>query len=391
MTTTSDREPGVRTGRRIGEVDAVRSFALFGILIANVVAAVTGIRSMQGGTFDFTFTFDTPVDQAVSAVVDAVFVNKFFVLFSFLFGYSFTLQLDAAARVQAPAVPRLLRRSAALFAIGAVHAALLWFGDILTLYAALGLLLVALRTLTPRTAVITAGCVLLSVAAVQLQMTSGGGNAEPPFDVQALDGYRGGPLDTLNAQLTIAPFFVMIIWLTQGPPALAMFLLGLAAGKRRLLEDVPALARWLPRIQWTGFLVGGPAAIWSALAAEGSQSPPGYVGALTTFTNPLLTAAYVATLLRLTRGRGGARLLAALAPAGRMAASNYIAQSLIFVLIYTGYGLALVDRMPLLGVVAIAVATYLTQLVASKWWLQRHPYGPVEWLLRSATNARFPS
>lgn len=63
-----------------------------------------------------------------------------------------------------------------------------------------------------------------------------------------------------------------------------MFLLGLAAGKRRLLEDVPALARWLPRIQWSGFLVGIPIAVWSALAAEGSL-PPGYVGALTPFTN----------------------------------------------------------------------------------------------------------
>ena len=63
-----------------------------------------------------------------------------------------------------------------------------------------------------------------------------------------------------------------------------MSLLGLAAGKRRLLEDVPALARWLPRIQWSGFLVGIPVAVWSALAAEGSL-PPGDVGALMPFTN----------------------------------------------------------------------------------------------------------
>jgi hypothetical protein len=38
----------------------------------------------------------------------------------------------------------------------------------------------------------------------------------------------------------------------------ALFAIGLAAGKRRLLEDVPALARWLPRIQWSGFLVRNP-------------------------------------------------------------------------------------------------------------------------------------
>jgi hypothetical protein len=227
ITTTSDHDPSVRTGRRIGEVDALRGFALFGILIANVIA-VTGILSIQDEAFDFTYTFDSPVDQAVSTVVDAAFVGKFFVLFSFLFGYSFTLQLDAAARAQAPAVPRLLRRCAALFAIGAVHAALLWFGDILTLYAALGLLLVALRNVTPRTAVITAGCILLALAALQFLATSGGGDAGLSFlDVQALgEGYRGGPLDTLAAQLSFDPAFAAVIWFGQGPSALAMFLLG---------------------------------------------------------------------------------------------------------------------------------------------------------------------
>jgi NAD(P)-dependent dehydrogenase (short-subunit alcohol dehydrogenase family) len=99
-------------------------------------------------------------------------------------------------------------------AFQAVHAALLWFGDIRTLYAALGLLLVALRNITPRTAVITAGCALLALATVQLLATSGGGDAGLSFlDVQALgEGYRGGPLDTLTAQLSFALAFAAVIW-----------------------------------------------------------------------------------------------------------------------------------------------------------------------------------
>ncbi len=129
MTTTSDHDPGVRTGRRIGEVDALHGFALFGILIANFVA-VTGILSIQDEAFDFTYTFDSPVDQAVSTVVDASFAGKFFVLFSSCSATRSPCSSTPPAPRPRPcrAVPRLLRRCAALFAIGAVHAALLWFG-----------------------------------------------------------------------------------------------------------------------------------------------------------------------------------------------------------------------------------------------------------------------
>jgi hypothetical protein len=94
-------------------------------------------------------------------------------------------------------------------------------------------------TSNPRTAVTLAGCILLAFAAIRLLAASGGGGAEPPFDVQALAGYRGGPLDTLAAQLAIAPTFAVVTWIGQGPPALAMFLLGLAAGNAAYWRTPP--------------------------------------------------------------------------------------------------------------------------------------------------------
>ncbi|APA98561.1 DUF418 domain-containing protein [Nocardia seriolae] len=106
--------------------------------------------------------------------------------------------------------------------------------------------------------------------------------------------------------------------------------------------------------------------------------------------NPFLTLGYATGIVWLTRYRW-AGPVSRLEPAGRMAASNYIGQSVIMMLIYTGYGLALADRVPPAGVVAIAIATYLVQLRVSAWWLRRHPYGPVEWLLRAATYWSVPA
>ena len=387
-TNAASRTSAPTAPQRIAALDALRGFALFGILITNVVVVSTILTLVGDG--ESALLFDGTVDLTVLAVVDVLFLGKFFLFFSFLFGYSFSLQLTAAAKAGAAPVPRLLRRCAVLFAIGLAHAFLLWFGDILTLYAALCLILVLLRNVRPRTAALLGGGLLVANSALALIPDDGSAS-----DLEFLDplwvheAYTGGPLDTLSAQLTLAPEFMAVIWTGQGPQALGMFLLGLAAGKVRLLDVKPSLLTWLPPLQWTGLLAGGAIAAWS-LFGTGDGELPAFGEALQTLTNPLVTLAYAATILRLAGGRGGSRLVAVLAPAGRMAATNYIAQSLVFVLVYTGYGLALVDRVPPLGVVAIATATYALQLVASALWLKRHPYGPVEWVMRAVTNAKIP-
>ncbi|MFF8609596.1 DUF418 domain-containing protein [Streptomyces sp. NPDC015346] len=109
-------------------------------------------------------------------------------------------------------------------------------------------------------------------------------------------------------------------------------------------------------------------------------------------TAPLLAAAYAATVLRLAcGGRHADRLIALLAPAGRMTLTNYLTQSLVLALLFTGYGAALVGHVPPSAVLAIALLLFMAQAVTSRWWLRRYGYGPLEWLLRSwATLTRPP-
>jgi uncharacterized protein len=369
---------------RVHEVDVVRGFALAGILVANI-----GFLADPGYAMEGSMPIpDGPVALAVTAFV----LTKFYIIFSFLFGYSFTLQMRSAERAGASVRARTLRRCLGLFVIGVLHGVLLWVGDILTLYAVLGLILLALRGIRPKTAVV-AGSVIVGVLTLLMALlawlTTLGPAADPtPADpsvaARTLALATGGPLDFLSLQIELYPPLVAMIWAFQGPMALAMFLFGLAAGKSRLLEETERWWHLLPRIQWLGFGAGIPGGILLALTA-GQEGAPELVGvAVSNVTSLLLAAAYVATLLRVIRrfpavGR-------ALAPAGRIAASNYLGQSVLVCLVFTGYGLALAGRLSPIAVMGVALVIYTVLLWLSARWLRTHRYGPVEYALRRLTN-----
>lgn len=372
---------------RVQEVDAVRGFALAGILVANI-----GFLADPGYALSGAMPIpDGPVASAITAFV----LTKFYIIFSFLFGYSFTLQMRAAERAGASVRARTLRRCLALFVIGLAHGLLLWIGDILTLYAVLGLVLLALRGLGPRTAVIAGSSIIgaltlfwLALAWLSTLDPAAGQPtaADPAAAARVLALATGGPLDFLTMQTELYPPLVAMIWLFQGPTALAMFLFGLAAGKSRLLEGIGRRPRLLARVQWAGFGIGLPGGLLYAWTSGRTGAVELLGGAVNTLTSILLAAAYVATLLRLIgRFPAAGRVLAA---PGRVAASNYVGQSLLIALVFTGYGLALAGRLSPIAVMGVALAIYTVLVWASARWLRTHRHGPVEYVLRRITNWR---
>ncbi|WP_116247489.1 DUF418 domain-containing protein [Nocardiopsis sp. FIRDI 009] len=387
MTTASDVRRDHASGR-LPQIDTLRGFALLGILLVNIGY----LASAYHGSGVEDPAFRAPPDHGVRAFVAVFLEAKFFLLFSFLFGYSFTLQLASAERRGVGFVPRFLRRLGGLFVLGAAHAVLLFPGDILTTYAVLGLVLLAARHLRPRTAVSAAVVILAVVGAayalLALALHAAGGAGVEPGTASAAEvaaeALRGDPASVVSAHLRQLPDVLFLLVFFQAPSALAAFLLGFAAGRRRALADPLAHGRTLVRLQWLGFtvgLLGGLVYAHASLTAPGGAYQVLALG-LDVVTAPLLAAAYAATVLRLSSGRFGPWLTAALAPPGRMALTHYLGQSLVCALLFTGYGAALVGRVSPLGTVAIALALFAVQAAMSRWWLRRHPYGPVEWLLR---------
>ncbi|MBB5917300.1 uncharacterized protein BJY24_006212 [Nocardia transvalensis] len=378
--------------QRIRDVDALRGFALLGIFIVNI----TFMASAYPGNLVTDPAHSGALDEAVRAAVELLVGMKFYLLFSFLFGYSFTLQMSAATRAGAEFVPRMLRRIAGLFAIGVLHTVLLYGGDVLTTYAVACLILLWLRNVRDRTAIRVAGwiyaVVLASIVATGLLVDTS--SFLPDADqarttaAEQTQAMLGGWGDVIGEHLSGLSLLVLQALTTQGPTALAMFLLGMVAGRRGLLARVRGDEPVLRRMQWIGFPLGLAGGLVYALG--GGPSTP-LVSAAGIASAPLLSAAYVATLLRLMHRPRTAWLRGALAPAGRIALTNYLAQSLIGLLVFTGIGLGAAGSVGPAGLLALAVAIFCAQLALSALWLRRYRYGPAEWALRWITLARRPA
>lgn len=385
-------------------MDVLRGFALLGILLINIVAF-----KAPGGSTILRFE-GGPLDQLVVRALILLVESKFFTLFSFLFGLGFGVQLLRARARGEPFVPRFARRLLVLALFGVLHVVLLWEGDILLLYALVGLLLIPFRDASLPTLLRWAGWLLivpvalfaLLFAALELSRASPeSARALQEADAAFLDEVRQGRATALDlygngsyGEVLVARVesygLTSVLLLSRVPSVLAMFLLGLYVGKRRVLERLDDHLVLVRRVRAWGLGLGLSA---SLLVTLGNATLPPISSLVALFFNqalagPLLVMGYAATLVLLLRGSAWRRRLRPLAATGRMALTNYLLQSLVCTLLFYGYGLGLAESVgPGVGVL-VAAGIYAAQAVFSGWWLRRFRFGPAEWLWRSLTYGR---
>ncbi len=383
-------------GDRITDIDALRGFALFGILLVNILA----FASASYGTGVLPPGGRTALETGLAFLISAIFELKFYLLFSFLFGYSVTLQMQSAEKAGAAFLPRMLRRQTGLFLIGVFHAVVLFYGDILTTYAILGVVLLVLRGLGDRAKILMAILLIVGtsvlwfgLAWLQWSAPARDDSALIAQHVQsALAAYQGTAHAIVGQHLSDMGAFFPLLLLLQAPCALSMFLVGFVLGRQRWLQDRDRFRPYLSRIVFLGLAIGLPGNLAYAYATQflsGTSLETAGL-ALSVLTAPFLTAAMIAAMLMAFGSRWIDRLRDYLASAGRAALSNYLAQSALCALIFHGYGLGLIGQFGLAATLSIAVAIFGVQLVVSRWWLARFCYGPVEWLLRALTIGRIP-
>jgi uncharacterized protein len=380
----------------------VRGFALFGVLLVN----------MYGFGAD-SVAWNSPIDQLAFALMRVFFDSTSLTLFSMLFGFGFAVQLERADTRGFRILPAYLRRLAVLFALGAAHA-LLYDGDILMLYAELGLGLFVVRRLPTRELLLVAVGLMLAFPLARLASIGG-----PPAGMQEIESvaesrarleraqhthvYATGSLAEVaadNASAIPADPLEDVKSLESGLTVFAMFLLGLSIGRSGVLRDIPAHVVPMARVRAWGLTFGLAAmAAERVLAATAGyavyrpqQAGPGVQLAgdlLLAFGTTALALGYAAMLVLAAQTRRGRAALAPLAGVGRLALTVYLTQTLIFSTLFYGYGFGQVFRLGPVGVTTWAVMIFGAQVVTCQWWSSRFCFGPMEWMWRSLTYLKW--
>jgi uncharacterized protein len=381
---------------RIEALDVLRGVAVAGILFANVLVFF-GLFVISP---ERAAALPTAARDAVAGVLEEVFVNgKFYSVFSLLFGIGFGLQL---ARGGEAALPRFKRRLRILLAIGAIHAVLIWAGDILMLYALLGFTMPWFARKTDRD-LLRWTVILLAVPTALYLVALGAwtlvGSGAPPTQAQTgapasiLAFFeamgRGGVKDAFVGNLIfLAGRWADLFATMRFPKVLGMFVLGLWAVRAGIAQSPSAHRPTLVRWSLLGWGVGLPMNVIAAWAFHRwPYLPPSAGGLLGVVAQavgiPMLALGYAATVALLVVA--GRRLIMVFAPMGRMALTNYLMHSIICVVLSYGLGFGLWWRVGASTVMAIAVAIIAVQIPLSAWWLSRYRFGPVEWIWRRLT------
>jgi uncharacterized protein len=365
------------SAERIDAIDVVRGLALLGVVAMNVV------MEFRVSIFE-RFLFPRPpassIDSAVETILMLAVDLKAFALFSLLFGAGLAIQFERLARSERRTV-LLVRRLVVLLAFGLIHLCLIWNGDILTEYALAGFIVLPFL-FGPRWLLAVAALASLgSYLAMQAFPPPGLWPGTAALAQDVADAHRiyptGSFFDVLAFRLREIPLFAALhVYIF--PRTIGLFLVGAFAWRTRILRNPQR------------HLIFSIAAACIGLGAALILSHAGgfiRLGRVNVLAEPLgtivLALGYGAAIIGIANLDRGKRLLRWAAPVGRMAFTNYLAQSVILGWIFYGYGLGLFGRLGVTSALAIGLAVYFVQVPFSAWWLGRYRYGPVEWLWRT--------
>ena len=395
-------------------LDALRGFAVMGILAMNIAAFNMPFMAYLSPA---VYGGDTGADLFSWFLSYIFFDGKMRGLFSLLFGASMLLIAEKAEAKGENAVKIHYSRMGWLALFGLAHFFFLWFGDILFLYASVGCIAFLFRKWLPRRLIKWA---LIIYTLGFLLFTAGTGGMvymmyeakQPGATAKQIEVYEkiinNEDFTDIGAQKDIAlhrssygtivghklreewpePFAGVLQSIFETLP---LMMIGMA-----LLKNGFLLGQWDRRRYriWAIYGLSG-GIICATIAAVGqymsSFNPVIVINtqmAWMTFPRLLMTMGYAAGFILLIQAMSGSRMLARVTATGQTAFTNYLATSVAMTTIFYGYGLGLYGAVGRAELWLFVIGAWALMLLWPKPWLDRFLYGPLEWLWRSLARGQ---
>ena len=399
---TTSATPTTRA-ERIYTLDVIRGFALLGIFIMNM----PGFNSSLFAGTDGSEAWPEWWDQWTYTATELLFSGKFNSMFSMLFAIGFTIQLERLeARDPAHALSTYLRRIFWLFVLGLVHVLVFWDGDVLHIYAVLGVVLLALRRAPEKLLWgLFALCVVFPVGMMLYKLTTfvPADRARIVAEAQALVAANdlayghGSFLAAVREHMRVFVLFYTESWIARGTLGFYLqvfmtMLLGLILGRRKFFQNIETHLPFVRRLQWwalvAGLTTGAVFTYWDLTATDFVTPTPFRILASTCYflCRVLIMIFYVATIIRCVHNVKIRPKLEPMATAGRMPLTNYLLQTAIATTLFFGWGFGLWGQVGYALDFVLAVFIFFAiQVPLSYWWLKRFELGPLEYLWRRLT------
>lgn len=376
----------VLSSDRLLSLDLIRGVAVLMIFVVNIKAM--GAPASYYGVAEL---WSSGLDQNLARLQRLLVDEKFVTLFTALFGVGLAIFCD---RARAKGAGRFLiaRRLTILLAIGLAHGFLIWFGDILTLYACAGAVAVLFVRHSPTALYTAAGVLIVAQTGFTSALDAG---ALPrgiqalfttPFDISpaALDAERtaflGGVADQFaeRSRMFVAQFTSDVGHI--GLRTIAIMLAGMALHRQGFFALAWSMKRYAT-VCAAALIGGGVLRVTLGLIAEDAL-PPLLAGLFNLGANAAMAFGYATVIVIAVKA--GVRF-APLSSVGRMALTNYIASSLIATTLFYGHAGGLFGAISLVQMMGVVAASWIAMLIWSPLWLARFRFGPLEWAWRSLT------
>lgn len=392
---------------RITVIDALRGFALLGVILMHMsqhysIFSFSGLEPRE--------ELFPQLNSTIQWISQNIIMGKFINIFAFLFGLSFFIQMDQASKKGLNFSMRFLWRMVILFIIGLIGSCF-YSGDILSIYALFGVLLVFLFRFKNWVLMAIFSLFLLGVPRILITKYPKPAKTEqvksennlPRSHSPAFNRDKPSFLNAAKANLTVGMERKLAYQFGiygRGYITFALFILGLVVGRIRFFEKVH-LHKKKNLLLFGGFVIAALIINYIILSLPEAPSTRKLFSGLEatdiTFTlfasmalkdiySVLFSGALVLGFIVLYQIKSVEKHLRVMTAYGRMGLTNYEMQSVVGAIIFSIWGLgSIFGNCGATEVFILGLIIYAGQMIVSKYWLKYFLYGPLEWLWRSAT------